>query len=168
MIPKNSFASLPTDSTPAPLRAVLLAECRRRQQEKADVARQAMEDVQASANEHNGAMEDKFESFRESCQIQRDLFARQLDEALTGLAILHRLEAESAPQTHVGLGALVQTDRGARFFIAISLGPVPDPAGGAPWLAVSTHSPIGQAMLGRQAGETFSFRGEQHRVERLL
>lgn len=127
-----------------------------------------MEDVQASANEHNGAMEDKFESFRENCQIQRDLFARQLDEALAGLAILHRIEAEPVVTTTVGLGSLVQTDRGGRFFVAISLGAVADPAGEAAWLAVSLHSPIGQAMMGKRQGESFTFRNDQHRIEVLL
>lgn len=142
----------------------LLAECRRLQQEKADAARRAMDDAQASANDASGAMEDKFESFREACQIQRDLFARRLDEALTGLATLRRLEEHPTRATVAGLGALVETDRGGRFFLAVSLGPVPNPAGGAPWLVVSTGSPIGQALVGRRVGETFSFRGETHRL----
>jgi hypothetical protein len=53
------------------LKQQLLSECRRVQQLKADNARQAMLDVQESANESQGAIEDKFESFREACQIQR-------------------------------------------------------------------------------------------------
>ena len=147
-------------------KTALLAECRRRQQAKADTARQAMEEAQASANGASGAMEDKFESFREACQIQRDLFARQLDDTLSGLAVLTRLQAAhaTAPPTVAGLGALVETDQGGRFFLALSLGPVPDPAGGAPWLVVSTGAPIGQALVGRRVGETFAFRGESHRV----
>ena len=149
-----------------PLKVFLLAECRRRQQAKADTARQAMNDVQASANDASGAMEDKFESFREACQIQRDLFARQLDEALTGLAVLNRLDAGAAPLV-VGVGALVETDRGGQFFLAVSLGPVSGPAGGAPWLVVSTASPIGQALVGRRVGDTLTFRGETHRVTAL-
>jgi hypothetical protein len=151
-----------------PEKAALLAACIQMQEEKAAVSRRAMEDVQASANEHNGAMEDKFESFRENCQIQRDLFARQLDEALTGLGVLHRIDVAGAAPPIVGLGTMVETDRGGRFFLAISLGPVPDPAGGAPWLVVSKASPIGQAMVGRRVGEAFAFRGEQHVVTRLL
>ncbi len=150
------------------LKAALLAECHRRQQEKAAAARRAMDDAQASANDASGAMEDKFESFREACQIQRDLFARQLDDALTGLAVLQRV-ADQPPvaPTVAGLGALVETDRGGRFFLTISLGPVPDPLGGTPWLAVSTHAPIGQALVGRRVGDALAFRGEQHRIMAL-
>lgn len=159
-------SSAPLVSSPlAPHKAALLAECRRRQQEKADTARHAMNEAQASANEASGAMEDKFESFRENCQIQRDLFARQLDDALTGLAVLQRVADQPAsPPVVAGLGALVETDRGGRFFLTVSLGPVPDPAGGAPWLAVSTSSPIGQALVGRRIGDPLTFRGEAHRV----
>ncbi|MBC7448256.1 MAG: hypothetical protein H7330_09380 [Hymenobacteraceae bacterium] len=155
----------------ANVKGALLVECRRRQQEKADAARRAMDDAQASANDHAGAMEDKFESFRENCQIQRDLFARQLDDALTGLAVLRRLDeaaarpgAPAAAPVIAGLGGLVETDRGGRFFLAISLGPIPDPAGGSPWLAVSTSSPIGQALVGRRVDDTLLFRGETHRL----
>ncbi len=148
-------------------KAALLATCIRLQEDKAAISRSAMEDVQASANEHNGAMEDKFESFRENCQIQRDLFARQLDDALTALAVLHRIDVGNAPPPVVGLGTLIETDKGGRFFIAISLGPVPDPAGGAPWLVVSKASPIGQALVGRRVGEAFTFKGEQHLVKAL-
>ncbi len=156
---------------PPATKAALLNECRHRQQTKADTARQAMDEAQASANGHSGAMEDKFESFRESCQIQRDLFARQLDDALTGLEVLRRLEesaARTGPQAPAPavacLGTLVETDRGGRFFLSISLGPLPDPKGGAPWLAVSTSSPIGQVLVGRRVGDHFLFRGETHTI----
>ena len=165
------YHQMPATSTPnvpalAPRKAALLTECRRRQQEKADAARHAMNEAQASANEASGAMEDKFESFRENCQIQRDLFARQLDDALTGLAVLQRVAAlPPAPAIVAGLGALVETDRGGRFFLCVSLGPVPDPAGGAPWLAVSTSSPIGQALVGRHVGDALTVRGEPHRIQ---
>ena len=64
------------------LKRQLLQECLRIQNEQISAAKTAMNEAQESANEHHGAMEDKFESFREACQIQRDMFARQLDEAM--------------------------------------------------------------------------------------
>jgi hypothetical protein len=152
-------------NTPATLRKqALLTVCRARQQAKADDARYAMNEAQASANDASGAMEDKYESFRENCQIQRDMFARQLDEALLGLGVLLRIDPAAPPHVTAGLGAMVETDRGARFFIAISLGVVPVGGEAAPWLVMSTQSPIGQALLGRKVGDTFVFRSETHRI----
>ena len=160
--------SLLTAPAAVAVKTALLAECFVRQHAQADAARRAMEDAQASANGHAGAMEDKFESFRENCQIQRDLFARQLAEALAGLATLHRIGVDAPAPAVAGLGALIETDRSARFFLAISAGPLTVPAAApaadAPWMVVSTASPIGQALVGRRVGERFTFRGETHCV----
>ncbi len=156
--------SLLTAPAAVAVKTALLAECFVRQHAQADAARRAMEDAQASANGHAGAMEDKFESFRENCQIQRDLFARQLAEALAGLATLHRIGADAPAPAVAGLGALIETDRHAQFFLAISAGLLTVPAAAAPWMVVSTASPIGQALVGRRVGERFTFRGETHCV----
>ena len=73
------------------LKKQLLQECLRIQNEQINAARTAMDEAQQSANEHQGAIEDKFESFREACQIQRDMFAKQLAEGLNILQILKRI-----------------------------------------------------------------------------
>src|SRR5687767_6895540 len=75
------------------LKQRLLAECLRLQNSQIQTAKSAMDEAQQSANEHQGALEDKFESFREACQIQRDMFAKQLDEAITTLSVLKRIVA---------------------------------------------------------------------------
>lgn len=123
----------------ATLRCQLLEECRRTQQQKADTARQAMELVQESANESQGAIEDKFESFREACQIQRDLFARQLDEALTGLQVLQRVSDVRPPKDQPSLGSVVVTDS-QTFFVALSLGEIH--VEGQPYFVISAFSPL--------------------------
>ncbi|MCC2544975.1 hypothetical protein LJY25_00840 [Hymenobacter sp. BT175] len=147
------------------LKQELLAECRRLQQQKVDTARQAMLDVQESANESQGAIEDKFESFREACQIQRDLYARQLDEALSGLQVLQRLPDAHTPRNQPGLGSVVVTDS-QTYYISLSLGEVK--VGGQTYCAISAFSPLYLAMAKTQVGETFSFRGKTHRIQEIL
>ena len=146
------------------LKQQLLAECRRVQQQKADTARQAMLDVQESANESQGAIEDKFESFREACQIQRDLYARQLDEALSSLQVLQRLPDVRTPRDEPRLGSIVVTDA-QRFYIAVSLGEIA--VDGEKYFAISAFSPMYQAMAKCHVGQTFTFRGKPYRIEEI-
>jgi hypothetical protein len=143
------------------VRRQLLDECRRIQQQKVDTARQAMLLVQESANETQGAIEDKFESFREACHIQRDLYARQLDEALTGLQVLQRVSEIRPSQDQPGLGSIVTTDS-QTYFIALSLGELT--VDGQTFCVISAFSPLYQAMRTARTGEVFSFRGKSHTI----
>ncbi|MCB2376864.1 hypothetical protein LGH70_04685 [Hymenobacter sp. BT635] len=147
------------------LKQQLLSECRRVQQQKADNARKAMLEVQESAQESQGTPEDTFESFREACQLQRDLYARQLDEALTGLQALQRVPEARSPKDQPGVGTVVVTDT-QRFYIAVSLGEIK--VEGEPYFAISAFSPLYQAMAQSRVGDTFSFRGKPYRIEEVF
>lgn len=153
-----------TTNQRATLKQRLLAECRRVQQLKADHARQAMLEVQESALEDTSS-EDLFESFRETCQRQRDLFARQLDEALTGLQVLQRVPEAKLPKNQVGLGAVVITTT-QRFFVSLSLGEIR--VDDTPYFALSAFSPLFQAMAPHRPGDTFQFRGQTYKIEEIF
>ncbi|WP_240773397.1 hypothetical protein [Pontibacter sp. SGAir0037] len=129
-----------------------------------NAAKAAMDDAQESANEHHGAMEDKFESFREACQIQRDLYARQLDELLTTMALLKRINATKT-NADVSFGAIVQTDL-QNYFIGVSLGEIK--LEGESYYAISGMSPLYKAMEGKTTGETFQFRGKSYTIKQVL
>ncbi|MBC5991381.1 hypothetical protein [Pontibacter cellulosilyticus] len=125
-----------------------------------NAAKEAMDDAQNSANEHDGAMEDKFESFRENCQIQRDMYARQLDELISTMAVLRRINATKSNHD-VSLGAVVHTEL-QNYFIGVSLGEIK--VDGESFFAISGMSPIFKAMSGKTAGETFSFRDKEYKI----
>ncbi|MGY2134849.1 hypothetical protein ACW9KT_21645 [Hymenobacter sp. HD11105] len=144
------------------MRRQLLEECRRIQQQKVETAREAMLLVQESANESQGAIEDKFESFREACHIQRDLYARQLDEALTGLQVLQRVSDMPPPKDQPNLGSIVVTDS-QTYFIALSLGEIK--LDGQTFCAISAFSPLYQAMRTTRPGEAFTFRGKSYQMQ---
>ena len=150
--------------SPSGLKQALLAECLRIQQEKADNARQAMEDVQESANEHQGSIEDKFESFREACHIQRELFAHQLEEASRGLMVLQRLRNTHVADGVPSLGSIVETDVHT-YFISVSIGEFV--VEGKSYCAISTFSPLFLAMANHRAGDTFKFRGRSFHIKAI-
>lgn len=142
----------------------LLQECGRILGTQIQAAKAAMDEAQRSANEHQGAMEDKFESFRENCQIQRDMFARQLDELMTTQSILRQINATKLNQ-EVSLGAVVFTES-QKFFIGVSLGELK--LDGDSYFAISGKSPLFKAMEGKAAGESFHFREKQIQIQQIF
>jgi transcription elongation GreA/GreB family factor len=141
----------------------LVDECIRLQTDFVDNARYAMQEAQESANDSQGAIEDKFESFREACHIQRDMFAKQLDEAIGKLSILKRIVRNKVNED-ISLGSVVHTDS-QNYFISVSLGEVN--IDGEKFFAISAASPVFQAMAGKVKGDTFTFRDKQIKITDL-
>lgn len=142
----------------------LLQECNKLLSAQMQAAKDAMEVAQESANEHQGAMEDKFESFREACQIQRDMYARQLDELMTTMGVLRRINATKV-NNEVSPGAVVQTEF-QNYFIGVSLGEIK--LDGESYFAISGLSPLFKAMAGKTAGESFQFRDKEYKILQIV
>ena len=146
------------------LKQQLLSECLAIQENNVRTAHEAMLASQESANEQKGTMGDKFESFREQMQIDRDMYARQYDEGMQVMRELKKIDPEARQQAAV-LGAVVITDK-QKFFISASLGQIA--MGNDTYMAISIHSPLFKAMAGKKAGETFSFRDKVYKVQDIL
>ncbi|WP_439883182.1 hypothetical protein ACSX1A_08410 [Pontibacter sp. MBLB2868] len=132
--------------------------------EQIKAAKAAMDEAQNSANEHQGAMEDKFESFRENCQIQRDMYARQLDELISTMALLRRINATKI-NSEVSFGAVVHTEL-QNYFIGVSLGELK--VDGESFFAISSMSPIFKAMAGKSSGDSFTFRDQEYKIVQVF
>lgn len=146
------------------LKRRLLQECTRILNEQINTAKAAMDAAQESANEHQGAMEDKFESFREACHIQRDLYARQLDELISIMALLKRINATKL-SNEVSFGSVIQTEL-QNYFIGVSIGEIK--LDGVSYYAISGMSPVFKAMAGKTGGESFNFRGKDYKIEQVF
>lgn len=146
------------------LKKKLLQECTRILNEQINAAKAAMDDAQQSANEHQGAIEDKFESFREACHIQRDMYARQLDELISTMAVLKRVNATKVNK-EAAFGTVIQTEL-HNYFIGVSLGEIQ--IDGVSYFAISGMSPLFKAMAGKAAGETFKFREAEYKIQQVF
>lgn len=146
------------------LKKRLLQECTRILNEQINAAKAAMDDAQESANESQGAIEDKFESFREACHIQRDMYARQLDELISTMGLLKRINATKVFK-EAAFGTVVQTDS-QNYFIGVSLGEIK--IDGNSYFAISGMSPVFKAMAGKTAGENFSFRDKSYHIQQVF
>jgi transcription elongation GreA/GreB family factor len=138
----------------------LLSECTRIHKESLEAVKEAMDMVQESAHEEQDSSEEKFESFRAQCLIDREMYAKQLQDGIAGLATLNLIVPNKENET-IALGSVVITEAQS-YFVAISIGEVKIDDGA--FYAISTHSPIYKAMSGRRKGETFNFRGKDIKI----
>jgi len=123
-------------------------------EEKMQVAWEAMEAAQASANEQGkSSMGDKYETSRSMGQLDRNMHAKQYEQLRQERVILEKIPAQTNSE-RVVLGSLLQTTAGW-FVIAVSLGQVKI-KDETVW-AVSSSSPIGASLLGKQVGHLFDF-----------
>lgn len=134
----------------------LLAECIKTHTASLEAVKEAMVMAQESANEEQDSMEEKFESFRAQCLIDRDMYAKQLQDGIAGLATLN-LVVPNKENESIALGSVIIT-QDMSYFVAISIGEIKTDDG--PFYAISTHSPIYKAMSGKKKGEKFNFRGK--------
>ncbi len=145
------------------LKSRLLAECVSIMAESAKNAKAAMDDAQSNANEETGATEEKFESFREQLQRDRDMYARQYQERILNLRLLQTLDTKQTSK--VGLGTVVVTDK-QNFFVATSIGSLKFEK--ETYFVISTASPLYLAMEDKVIGESFDFRGQKHLIKDIF
>ena len=134
------------------------------QQKRTEISQQAMLHAQESANGEKGMMGDKFESFREQMQIDRDMYAKQFDESTQILKTLQKIDPDKKSEA-ASLGAIVFTDSKV-FFVSASLGTVN--LDGENYIAVSSQSPMYLAMAGKKKGEKFTFRDNSLLIKDIL
>lgn len=142
----------------------MIAELKSLLDERMQVAWTAMEAAQESANDQGkSSMGDKYETSRSMGQLDRNMHARQYEQARQERLILEKIgEGESPVRSAVG--TLLETTAGW-FFIAVSLGAVK--IENETVLAVSSSSPVGASLLGKEAGAYFEFMKKQHRIVAL-
>lgn len=130
-------------------------------EEKMMVAWNAMQAAQDSANDQGkSSMGDKYETSRSMGQLDRNMHARQYEQVRQERLLLEKIgESETAKRSAVG--SLLHTSAGW-FFIAVSLGAVK--IEDETVIAVSSSSPVGASLLGKEAGSPFDFMKKQHTI----
>jgi len=106
---------------------------------------------EASNDDTKSSAGDKFETTREMMQLA---------DAQQNMALLKTLVDVPAAAA-VKNGSLVETSQGV-FYVSISAGQLS--VEGKPAFAISAASPVGQLMLGKQVGETFTFNQKAYEI----
>jgi len=103
---------------------------------------------------------DKHDTEREKVQQEIDNVQKQLSRQKNFRNILSQISPDKTYEK-ARLGAFVQTESG-RFYISIPFGKI-NVSGEAIW-CISAASPIGQALLNKEEGHSFSFNGKESRI----
>ena len=146
-------------------KAELYQHCCDYVQELINQAQSGLKNSQKAANmEEKSSAGDKFETNRAMMHLQMEGFIKRLDHAQELEKTL--LSLTITPRYKVGLGALIETDRGW-YFIGVS----------APKIKInqqyvtclSTEAPVFKALQGKQADDwvEFNLNGEEDYIEIL-
>ena len=142
----------------------LLDHCYSLIQERVDVIQKALNNAQEAANqETKSSAGDKYETGRAMMHLEKEKLSGQMSEVLKMKQALDQIKPDKTYE-QVELGALVRTKM-ASYFISASVGKVE--LEGQTIFAISPAAPIGQAMLGKQEGEVFSFSGRAMQIAEL-
>jgi hypothetical protein len=141
----------------------VIEEVKRLLDERLQVAWNAMEAAQESANDQSkSSMGDKYETSRSMGQLDRNMHARQYEQIRQERVMMERVAEEALER--VAIGSLLQTTAGW-FFICVSLGNIQ--IGSEKVIVVSTASPVGASLLGKKCGEQFTFLKVEQTIQKI-
>ena len=147
------------------IRSQLLAVCNQFVTERISTVERAIAHAQASAaSETKSSMGDKYDTARAMAQQEADHSRSQLGDAIALKNLLDQCPTQ-APGEIVTTGSIVYTSQ-HRYFIAIPIGPVQ--IGELTFFVISRMSPIGKLLVGKRAGDQFSWQGNLITIERVL
>jgi hypothetical protein len=128
-------------------------------------AEQALQSAREAAHEETkSSAGDKYETGRAMMQQEQQKHEMQLFEAIK---MQHELAGIDPNRTceKVEPGSLAVTNHGT-FFIAAGLGKIKSAE--AEVYAISLASPVGKALNGKLAGETFMFQGKEYLISQVV
>ncbi|MBB5634285.1 transcription elongation GreA/GreB family factor [Pedobacter cryoconitis] len=146
------------------LKAKLYQSCMDFILQRINTAETALQQAQEASNDDTkSSAGDKFETTRE--MMQQDIARNKnlLLDANQNLQLLTSLE-ETVPGDVVRNGALVYTSNGI-FYISISAGQLK--VDEQLVFAISAVSPIGQLLIGKKEGESFSFNKNEYTIKKI-
>ncbi|KIA82363.1 hypothetical protein OA84_10850 [Kaistella solincola] len=130
--------------------------------EKIENLERLIAETRAANNETKSSMGDKYETSREMVQQEINNLQIQLNENVKARNSLQFINLN--PHQIVGLGSLVETDKGL-FYIAVSLGEIT--LGKQKIFLISPESPLANALTGKKNGDEISLNGNTQIIKNI-
>lgn len=142
----------------------LMDLCKHKAQSQLDDLTAAFVKVKESIEgEDKSSAGDKYETARAMAQTEMERLGFQLQKARTEFNVLSMIDP-GATTEHVQIGSIVET-KSKTMFVAIALGKVN--LDGKDVFVISPSSPIGQLILGKSAGFTYSLGSNTDSIVRV-
>jgi hypothetical protein len=139
----------------------LIEICKSEIQEKIKMNEKMMNEEQKTANQYKGAMESRYDTFKEEAQARKDAYAMQIDKLLKLNSILLSINSKTPEKAEPG--AVIETDR-MNYFIFFYLFDEPVTVGNQEFCIISLESPVGIALKNKKINGTFIFNGNEFRI----
>ncbi len=137
--------------------------CVRYVRERMETALLAIASVQAAGEEDTkSSAGDKYETGREMMKQEIERHQQLLAQAQQMEEVLEKISLEQRIIT--GPGSLVQTDEGL-FYLAIGIGKLT--VDEEEVFVLSPSAPVGKLLIGKRAGDTFSFNTRTYKVLKI-
>jgi len=130
--------------------------------EKIENLERLIAETRAANNETKSSMGDKYETSREMVQQEINNLQIQLNENVKARNSLQFINLN--PHQNVGLGSLVETDKGF-FYIAVSLGEISLKK--QKIFLISPEGPLAKALNGKKNGEEISLNGNTQIIKKI-
>ena len=119
---------------------------------------------EASEEETKSSAGDKYETTREMIQAEKEKLAERIEETGKFQHLMSSIQPDVRSAV-VQSGSLVQTENGW-LYLSVSLGTLE--VDGQKIFVISPVAPIGQAMLGKKAGDVFQLNGKSQMIKILM
>ncbi|CAL2080007.1 3-oxoacyl-ACP synthase [Tenacibaculum sp. 190524A05c] len=142
----------------------LFKECQLYVEKREQTIREIMaSNKKALLSETKSSAGDKHETGRAMLQLEMEKASQQIAVVQQMKEVLHRVKTTESSEV-VRLGSLVQTDK-ARYYLTISIGPVS--VNDETYFVISSSSPIGKLLLGKQVKDVIQFNGQQIKITQI-
>lgn len=143
----------------------LLDECKRIIEREIINTKRAMDEAQEEANSHKGAMESRYDTFKEEAQYKAGAYARKLIQLNQQLTQLNLMKIEI--NNNVKLGSIIITND-KKYFVIGYLSSEPICVDGESFNLISLSSPLGQKFFNKKAGDTIIFNNREIKIEQVF
>lgn len=142
----------------------LIKLCIEKLQQRIKNAEESMLRAQEAANsEDKSSAGDKYETARAMGQLDRDMYAKQLNEAKQELAFFQKINFEV--NTQISIGSLIITSH-KNYFIAVGLGIIK--IDNKEVIGLSPNAPLSKLLLGNKVGDEVIFLENVIKVNEIL
>ena len=146
------------------LKASLYQLCLKFIKERIQTAETALQQAREASNDDTkSSAGDKYETSREMVQQDIDRNKRLLMDAEENQKVLNSIKDVQYSQSARN-GSLVLTDQGS-FYLSVSAGQLH--LNDKTFFAISSVSPIGKLLLGKQKGDKFDFNGKKFLIKEV-
>jgi len=140
----------------------ILKECERLLLEKKRYYEQEIEYTQQEANKFKGAMESRYDTFKEELQDRKNHLLVRLNEILNNLVLIRRLQPITI-NNEIKLATIIETNQLIKvyYFIFPSFMSSPILIKEKQYRLLNLSTPLGMEFIGRKKGETIIFRNQK-------